>query len=61
MIPKSERINAAYEAWFKQLQALTSVALDPDDWTGRWHHGYRPADALEEGPDEDAHNELLEK
>jgi hypothetical protein len=53
MSTKGERMNAAYEGWFKRLQALTSVALDPNDWTGRWHNGYTPADALEEGPDED--------
>lgn len=47
------RVNAQYEAWFKQLQALTSEVLDIEDWTGRWYDGYTPSEALEDGPDED--------
>ena len=43
-----------YEAWFKQLQALTSNALNIEDWTGRWYDGYTPSEALEDGPDDDA-------
>lgn len=38
-----------YDVWFKQLQALTSLALEPEDWTGRWYDGFTPAEALQEG------------
>jgi hypothetical protein len=48
-----EQIGAEYDAWFKQLQALTDAALDPKDWTGRWYDGYTPAEALADGPDKD--------
>lgn len=55
MEPKAlgESISASYEAWFKQLQALTSDDLSAADWTGRWYDNYTPAEALLEGPDED--------
>lgn len=42
-----------YDAWFEELQHLTTNLLDPNDWTGRWYDGYSPAEALEDGPDED--------
>ena len=43
-----------YDAWLEELQRLTSKVLDPSDWTGRWYDGYSPAEALEDGPDDDA-------
>lgn len=48
-----QRLNAEFDAWFAQLQALTSEALDPDDWPERWFDGYTPADALKAGPESD--------
>lgn len=47
------KLNAEFEEWFAKLQALTSEALVPEDWTERWFDGYTPADALEDGPEED--------
>lgn len=48
-----KRLEAEFNAWFARLQALTSRALEPDDWTGRWFDGYTPEQALTEGPEED--------
>ena len=53
MASLGETLQTEYDEWFKKLQALTSRALDPKDWTGRWYDGYSPAEALEDGPDED--------
>lgn len=53
MATMAENLQVEYDAWFKRLQALTDRALDPGDWTGRWYDGYTPAEALEDGPDED--------
>ena len=48
------KLDAEYMAWFAKLQALTDVALDPDaGWIGRWYDGYSPAEALEDGPEDD--------
>lgn len=46
-------IQEQYRIWFEDLQHLTSRALDPKDWTGRWYDGFSPAEALAEGPDND--------
>lgn len=48
-----EKLQAEYDAWFVQLQALSKDPLRPEDWTGRWYDGYTPAEALEDGPDSD--------
>lgn len=53
MTTLGETLQSQYNDWFKRLQALTDQALDPDEWTGRWFDGYTPADALQDGPDED--------
>ena len=49
----AEKLNAEFDAWFAQLQALTRKTLIPEDWTGRWYDGYTPANALEHGPETD--------
>lgn len=46
-------MNAQFDAWFAELQKLSSVALNPDDWGGRWFDYYSPADALAAGPERD--------
>jgi hypothetical protein len=46
------RLNAEFDAWFKQLQALTKDKLDPDDWGGRWFDRFTPEEALADGPEE---------
>ncbi len=48
-----KQMEAEFDAWFARLQALTSEALEPDDWTGRWFDGYTPEQALEVGLEED--------
>lgn len=53
MTTVGEALNAQFDAWFKELQALTPEVLVPEDWTGRWYDGYSPAKALEVGPEED--------
>ena len=53
MITLGEQLNAEFDAWFKRLQSLTSEQLIPEEWTGRWYDGYAPAEALQDGPDED--------
>lgn len=47
------KLNAEFEAWFAQLQALASEALTPEDWTERWFDGYTPEQALKDGPEYD--------
>jgi hypothetical protein len=47
------RLNAEYDAWFKQLQALTKDELDPDEWVDLWYEDYTPAEALEVGPEDE--------
>lgn len=47
------KLNAEFDAWFAKLQALTSDALDQEDWTERWFDGYTPEDALAAGPESD--------
>lgn len=44
-------LNAQFDAWFGRLQSLTSRALDPEEWTGRWFDGWTPEEALAEGPE----------
>lgn len=53
MIDTEAKLNADFDAWFVKLQALTTEILDPEDWTGRWYDGYTPAEALEDGPEDD--------
>ena len=48
-----EALAAEFDAWFLALQALSPIALDPEDWTGRWYDDYTPAEALEDGPEDD--------
>ena len=48
-----ETLQSEYNDWFQRLQALTDVVLHPDDWVGRWYDRYSPAEALEDGPDDD--------
>ena len=39
--------DAELDAWFAQLQSLTTCKLDVEDWTERWFDGYTPKEALE--------------
>lgn len=47
------KLNAEFNDWFGQLQALSDEQLVPEDWTERWFDGYSPKAALEAGPEND--------
>lgn len=47
-----DKLEAEFDAWFKELQKLSPEPLDPEDWPERWFDGYTPAEALEDGPEE---------
>jgi hypothetical protein len=46
-------IQDAYAEWFRELQALTTMKLNAEWYTGRWYDGLTPAEALFVGPDEE--------
>jgi hypothetical protein len=49
--PMEAQLNDQYEAWFAQLQQLSTEPLNKDDWVERWFDGFTPAEALDAGPE----------